>query len=573
MLNLLPISIKNKMKFYNNLSNVLFAGFIFFYLFFGLFLILNIPDKLPYGGPDEPMHISMANYISNYLEWPHWDSEEILRNPYGISYTGRSAIVYWLHGLFYKIFGFHRIGAYFLLLIYLLICACFYVKNKTAGYLLLVFIFPQTIFYFSYVNSDNGLVLTALLFGLSIAYFLYGTNNLKSFYLLFFFAGFTITSKQNLWPITFIALLIAIFLKYRTILKYKKYQWAIALLIAMGPAMWWFITSFHANDGDIIGIYTTTEKSLVKFKSLGLPPLRMHWYNFDIVEFAFETSRSLYGVWGWMNITFNSSRYEYIIFFMSLLLIIFLYKYLGKKIFVFSVILILANFLLMIIFSIWSDYQPQGRYLFPSIFIICGIGAGTILKSTQVFHKLNIILIVFIIMNISCSVTLASYYYIPNYIDKPVLLEKNPPIIFYSKAAYHMDDFIINSDRLTIRGWIYDMERNETFEKISLVFKNSINEMYKIDLDKKERPDVASFFNNPKLHHSGFDDFISIGKMNIGKYRVYLLVEINHKQYFIETSNRLEIKYPLGLNDYKLWPSCCKSLSVRGLAPTKVTGP
>jgi hypothetical protein len=100
--------------------------------------------------------------------------------------------------------------------------------------------------------------------------------------------------------------------------------------------------------------------------------------------------------------------------------------------------------------------------------------------------------------------------------------------------------------------------RNETFKKISLVFKNSINEMYKIDLDKKERPDVAYVFNNPKLHHTGFDDLIRVDKMNIGKYRVYFLVEINHKQYFIETSKRLEIKYPLGLNDSKLWPSCCK---------------
>jgi hypothetical protein len=144
-------------------------------------------------------------------------------------------------------------------------------------------------------------------------------------------------------------------------------------------------------------------------------------------------------------------------------------------------------------------------------------------------------------MNISCSVTLASYFYIPYYVEKPVLLEKNPPIIFYSKAAYEMDDFSINSGRLTIRGWIYDMESNEAFEKISLVFKNSINEMYKIDLEKKRRPDVASVFKNPKLHHSGFDDIISIGKMNIDKYRVYFLVEINHKQYFIETSNRLEI--------------------------------
>ena len=309
----------------------------------------------------------------------------------------------------------------------------------------MAFILPQTIFVFSYVNSDSGTILAALLFGLSIAYFMYGTKDLKSFYLLFFFAGFTITSRQHLWPISFIALLITIFFEYRTILKNKKYQWLIALLIAIIPAMWWFITSYHANEGDFIGFFTTTRKSYIKFGNHNLPFLGVPWNKFDILYFAKITLGSLYGTWGWMSIWINYSRYEYIIFFMFLSLIISLYKYLEKKIFVFSVILILVNFLFMMIYSISYDYQPQGRYLFPSVFVICGISAGMIIKSTKVFDKLNIILIIFILMNISFSVNLASHYYIPYSQNKPVLLKENPPKIFYSKSAYTIDNFSINT--------------------------------------------------------------------------------------------------------------------------------
>jgi hypothetical protein len=156
-------------------------------------------------------------------------------------------------------------------------------------------------------------------------------------------------------------------------------------------------------------------------------------------------------------------------------------------------------------------------------------------------------------MNISFSVKLASHFYIPYYENKLVLIEKNLPKIFYSKSDYYIEDFSINGDNgnhLLIHGWIYNMRSNKTFEKIYLVFENSKNEMYKIDLDNKERPDVANHFKNQKLNNSGFVDCINICKMNIGKYQVYFLVEINHKPYFIKTNKELEIKF-FGYQLYK----------------------
>ena len=62
-------------------------------------LIWHIPYTFPFGGPDELMHLSMADYISKHLSWPRWDSLEVVRNDYGVSYNAGGSIVYWLHGL------------------------------------------------------------------------------------------------------------------------------------------------------------------------------------------------------------------------------------------------------------------------------------------------------------------------------------------------------------------------------------------------------------------------------------------------------------------------------------------
>jgi hypothetical protein len=105
----------------NTLINAIFILSILTYVVLGQVLLWNIPYSFPFGGPDEPMHLSMAEYIARHLSWPQWDSTEVARNAYGVSYSPGGSIVYWLHGLSYKLFGHHRIGAYILLLLYLLL--------------------------------------------------------------------------------------------------------------------------------------------------------------------------------------------------------------------------------------------------------------------------------------------------------------------------------------------------------------------------------------------------------------------------------------------------------------------
>ena len=119
---------------YTTFVNTIFILFIIVYFFLGQYLLWNIPYTFPFGGPDEPMHLSMAEYIAKYLSWPQWDSTEVARNAYGVSYSPGGSIVYWLHGLSYKLFGHHRIGGYLLLLAYLLLSIIAYQKKSTSRF-------------------------------------------------------------------------------------------------------------------------------------------------------------------------------------------------------------------------------------------------------------------------------------------------------------------------------------------------------------------------------------------------------------------------------------------------------
>ena len=58
--------------------NTLFILLIIAYAILGYFLLWELPYTFPFGGPDEPMHLSMANYIAEHLSWPQWDSKEVI---------------------------------------------------------------------------------------------------------------------------------------------------------------------------------------------------------------------------------------------------------------------------------------------------------------------------------------------------------------------------------------------------------------------------------------------------------------------------------------------------------------
>lgn len=526
--------LKNKTIF----IDVLFTFLIVFYLLLGMVLVFNIPYGFPYGGPDEPMHISMAIEILNNMHWPDWDSVHLLRSDYGVSYSTGSSIVYWLHAFTYGLFQSHRLGSYILFIAYLLINTLAYRKNRIAGYFMLAFLFPQVIFVFSYVNADVGTMLTALLFGLSVAFFVFNEKKYSNLLYVFFFAGLSITGRQHLWLLSFIILIIVLFIYRKAILEYSIKKLLLLVVIGLLPASWWFITSYLHNDGDILGIFTNA-KSIVEFSQPNLPTLARQWIDINLYDFFKSLFSSLYATWGWMNIQLTS--YSYLLILVIILFVLSeLRLYLSKKIVFISIILFIVNILLLIVYSVFYDYQPQGRYLFPSIFLIIGLVVGSIIFKNINSNRFLIILIVLSLINVFNSVRLASNNYISNFWAIPTKIR------IYNESVYNnynlvIDSFIVDKNKLSVNGWAYDTKNNKPFESISLIITNS-NNTYEINLKSKEREDVAAAFKKDGLLDSGFYlSSININSIKKGKYSVYFSFFINGERYITEVQKEINL--------------------------------
>lgn len=516
--------------------DVLFTFLIVFYLLLGMVLIFNIPYGFPYGGPDEPMHISMAIEILNNMHWPDWDSLQLLRSPYGVSYSTGSSIVYWLHAFTFGLFQTHRLGSYILFIVYLLISTLAYRKNRIAGYFMLAFLFPQVIFVFSYVNADVGTMVTALLFGLSVSFFVFNEKKYSHLLYVFFFAGLSITGRQHLWLLSFIILIIVLFIYRKTILEYSIKKLLLLVVIGLLPASWWFITSYLHNDGDILGIFTNA-KSIVEFSQPNLPILARQWIDINLYDFFKSLFTSFYATWGWMNIQLSSYSYSIVLIF--ILIILFQLKIiLSKKIILTSIILFIVNILLLIAYSIFYDYQPQGRYLFPSFFLIIGLIVGSFISKNMNSNKFLILLILLSLVNVLNSVKLASNNYISDFWTIPT------EIRIYNESVYNnynlfIDSLIIDKNKLSVNGWAYDTKNNKPFESISLIITNS-NNTYEINLKSKKREDVAVAFNKNGLLESGFYlSFINISNIKKGKYSVYFSFFINGERYSTEVQKEI----------------------------------
>ena len=515
--------------------NAIFVLLILTTMVLGQLLIWKISYAFPFGGPDELMHLSMAEYIAQHLSWPNWDSTEVVRNAYGVSYSAGGSIVYWLHGLSYKLFGHHRIGAFLLLVVYLSLTIVMYRKNKLAGFLLLAGLLPQTLFTFSYVNSDAGTIITALLLGMSVGLFVTGEDKIKNFLILLFFAGLAVTARQHLWAIALLTLVWALVYKRKVLYQYDKKIWIWAIFLALLPASWWFITSYFANDGDILGVFTNA-KSIMQFGNPDLPSLARDWADFSVIDFLDSTVISLYASWGWMY--FSLESYEYIIVsIVAISIIVLVYKNIDKKIFIFFCMLVLANLGFMVLYSVAYDYQAQGRYLFPSIYIILGM-ISTILVNTKVFSK--ILLSLLILLSIQNTYFSTKLVLVSVFLEKPILWE-NKSEQFYTNAEFHLDRLEVIDEKLFIRGWAFNRKGAKTFNNIQLVLKNN-EAFYKVELQNIIRPDVASAFKNNALLPSGFfAEMIGLGELKKGTYTLFFSVVVNNKVMLIDMDRSLKI--------------------------------
>jgi Tfp pilus assembly protein PilF len=357
-----------------------------YYLVSVIWLVVYLPDFQPLGGPDESLHISLTKYLVNHHSWPAWDTPELKRYVTGASYATGSSFGYWVEAVFLEFTGRNRISGLLFFGVIFGILVWVFRKSPLAGLAGFALLTPQTIFIFSYVNSDAWSCLIAFLLGCAIVRFKKDPTSTARLTELMIASGACISCRNHIWAIGFVALLFAIIPHLKSIIQKNLKGLCIALIAGTIIASWWPITSYLVNDGDFIGL-ASGKKAVELFGDPEQNSLAQSLDQFNWPVFTIWTSCSFYGRWGWMTVSLPGICYVLALpLFMGLILLLWSRMTRWLPIFL---TLILFNIILLLVYSTTYDFQPQGRYLFGSYFIILGIMAHEIagLFTTQKDNK------------------------------------------------------------------------------------------------------------------------------------------------------------------------------------------
>lgn len=339
---------------------------VLYHLAAGINLNLNLPDDFPNGGPDEPMHISVSRYIADNLRWPHWDAEELQRYDNGTSYATSSSFSYWIDGLLLRLCGRSRLSALLFFLGYLVLAVWCFRRSTIAGLFAVAAITPQFLFVCSYLNSDAWTAIVALTLGFAVSRFQREPTRRSSILFLFAAAGACISCRFHMWPMGFLAFMWVLLPRLRKLAVERPRQTLAGLALGVAIASWWPLTSYFANDGDIIG-FEAQRRSVEGFGRPNLPPLSRPWNEIHLTEYTLLTAKSFYGAWGWANFMLGWGWYLAAAIIGLPLLAYFWWQ--RRSLFALQLLLPVVNFALMLIYSTQYDYQWQGRYLFPWYFL------------------------------------------------------------------------------------------------------------------------------------------------------------------------------------------------------------
>lgn len=356
------------------LTTAIFYAVLAFYGLTALHLVRSLPRDFPYGGPDEAMHLSVSNYIAGHWHWPNWDSRELLRYPTGTSYASASSFGYWLAAISSKVTGSPRLAG--LMLFYLLLAglAWLHWRRPLLGWIGLAGMTPQVPFLFSYVNTEAWSIFIAACFGCALSWFS-RRGIAASVVAVLVLAAACLTCRQHLWVLGGLAFFWIAAWNRRVFVEQRK-----AVLIGLVPALliasWWPVTSYMANAGDPVG-FAAARRAREKFARPDAPKLAVPLDQVDWPSFISDTAKSLYGIWGHMY-----QRLEPIFYLAALVFglgLVGCLLWICRDRIVLSVLLISTNLALMVYYSTTYDYQPQGRYLLPTVALLWSLWGSDLL--------------------------------------------------------------------------------------------------------------------------------------------------------------------------------------------------
>lgn len=389
--------IKNKEKY----IKILFVICIFI---LALTLAIILPNN---SAPDEGMKMDICKYIADNGKIPH-GGDEAVRNPlWGISYAFQPILSYIIAGGFIKIASLftqdlhiYYIAARLVSVLCYTIMSIFVIKigeklfkRKSTKwiFILLTTLLPQVTYLGSYLNNDSLALLSIAIIIYSWIIGLENKWNIKSCVSLAIGIGLCALSYYNSYGFILTSVLIFIVsYKINKKIDIKDFlkKGIIITVISILLCGWWFIRSAIIYNGDFLGLRITEEYAEKYAKEELKPSNRKTPANTgtSLSNMLFErqwiklTLKSFIGVFGYMSVYMGIKFYAtYISIFVIGILGCFLkfdkikvikrLKNAKEKILleVTLILNILISIALSIIYSFYSDFQPQGRYIMPML--------------------------------------------------------------------------------------------------------------------------------------------------------------------------------------------------------------
>lgn len=402
------------MKRYFTKNHLLTFLYISLYLLIALSLLIKQPIGTP---PDETNRHLIPQYIATHGTLPIGYEEEIRIYGYGFSYAFQPILPYMLQGytmrlvslftdsetvLFYTGRVVNLILGLFMAIVVLRLSKEWF-RNRHFSWLFAFFVtfLPQSIFIHTYINTDSCCMLSIAIMLLGLTYGCKDNFSRKSSLILSLGIILCALSYYNAYGyiLSCILLFIANFgtftngklhFRHREFLNKGIFISVIVLLCIS----WWFIRSAILFDGDFLGLETRNEFGMLYATPEYHPDTRVTWENqgyslLDMMtqsDFFTVSVMSFIGVFGAMEITTSIWVYRFYkaLFFLGILLSVLpfgtrcteqgLYaERRGFKLFYHANMLfcILMPLILSLTYSYTTDYQPQGRYLLPSLIPLC----------------------------------------------------------------------------------------------------------------------------------------------------------------------------------------------------------
>lgn len=399
-----------------HLQTVLAVCFFAVYIILGLSLLFRQPFGDP---PDEFNRYLIPQYIAEHGTLPNGFEESIRIPAYGFSYAFQPILPYMIQGYSMRLAGCFSQDADFLfytarmvdfsfglvMAVFLLLLSRKWFRNRALQWLFcfLAMFMPQSLFLHTYVNTDSCCMMSIVIMLYGLTCCLQDRFRYRS--CLTMSLGIILCALSYYNAYGFILSCILLFIAHFLSLQegqlrldwkpFLKKGLFISSLVLLGIS-WWFIRSYILYDGDFLGLRTRNLCSelygnedmkadvRITYQSMGHTVPSM-LFRSDFLVLSLNSFICMYGP---MIVTTALWIYRFykFLFLAGILGSILPPLRPGRKpegidfsgraalnrfFHINMVFCMLVPFILSVIYSYSTDYQPQGRYLMPVLIPLC----------------------------------------------------------------------------------------------------------------------------------------------------------------------------------------------------------